>query len=88
MKNFRSEITSKNKILDLKSDLRNRFLHYNLCISSKKWSFHFLMILLYKIMFRLTSGQKTSKYFHKQCFFEINFLFNCVKKFSKTVRRQ
>ena len=34
MENFRSEITLKNKTSsDLKSDLRNPLLSYNLCIS-------------------------------------------------------
>ena len=35
------------------------------------------------IMFRM----KNSEEFHKQFFFELIFLFNGVKKFSKTVRR-
>ena len=35
MENFNSEITLKNKVSDLKSDLRNLLLNYNLCISSK-----------------------------------------------------
>ena len=65
MENFNSEITLKNKVSDLKSDLRNLLLNYNLCISSKTWSF--LMFLQYIII--LTSGQKTSEYFLKEFFF-------------------
>ena len=46
----------------------------------------FLMFLQNAIMFRLTSGTKTSISFTNSLFFELNFLFYCVKKFSKTVR--
>ena len=69
MENFRSEITLKNKISDLKSDLRNPLLNYNLCISRKIWSFNFLMFLQYIIMFRLTSGQKNFRIFSQTVFF-------------------
>ena len=89
MKNFRSEITLKNKFQILKSDLRNLLLIYHFCISSKKWNFYFLMVVQYTIMFRLTSGQKNLalKRYSQTFFFELNFLFNCVIKFLKTVRR-
>ena len=69
MENFRSEITLKNKISDLKSDLRNPLLNYDLSISSKIWSFYFLMFLQYTIMFRLTSGQKKFRIFPQIVFF-------------------
>ena len=74
MENFRSEITLKNKISDLKSDLINPLLNYNLCISSKKWSFYFLMFLQYTVMFRLTSGQINIRIFSKTNFFRTKFL--------------
>ena len=35
----------------------------------------------------LTSGQKNFRTFSQTVFFELNFLFNCVEKFSKTVRK-
>ena len=54
---FKSEITLKNKILDLKSDLKNPLLNYNLCISDKKLSI-FWMFLRSTFMFRLTSDKK------------------------------
>ena len=69
MENLSSEITLKNKISDLKSDLRNALLNYNLSISSKKWSFYFLMFLQNIIMFRLTSGQKNFRIFSQTVFF-------------------
>ena len=69
MQKFRSEITLKNKISDLKSDLRNPLLNYNLCLSSKKWSFNFLIFLQYPIMFRLASGQKNFRSFSQTVFF-------------------
>ena len=47
----------------------------------------FLMFLQHIIMFKLTSGQKNFRTFTQTIFFELNFLFNCVKPFSKTVRK-
>ena len=74
MENFRSEITLKNKTSDLKSDLINPLLNYNLCISSKKWSCYFLMFLQYTVMFRLTSGQINFRIFSQTNFFRTKFL--------------
>ena len=41
MENSRSKINLKNKFLDLKLDLKNLLLNYNLCISSKTGVFAF-----------------------------------------------
>ena len=68
MENFRSELTLKNKISDVKSDLRNPLLNYNLCIPSKNWSYQFMMFLQYTIKFRLTSGQKNFQTFSQTVF--------------------
>ena len=85
---FRSEIAlMKSKVLDLKLYLRKPLFNYSLCISSKQLSFYFLIFLQWTIMSRLTSGKKIFRKIHTQLFFELIFLFNCDKQFSKTVKR-
>ena len=49
---FRSKVSLKNKISDLKLDVRNLLVNYNLCFSSTHMSFHFLILLQYTLFFR------------------------------------
>ena len=67
IENFRSEINLKNKISDLKLDIRNPLL-------SKQLSFYFSMFLQYTIMFRLTSGRKKFPINFTNSFFRTKFL--------------
>ena len=61
MENFRSKINLKNKFSDLKLDLKNPLLNYNLCISSKTWSFFFWCFCNTKICLGWLAVRKTSK---------------------------
>ena len=71
MENFRSEITLKNEISDLNSRSETSFVKLKFMQFDQKIDFlffYFLMFLQYATMFRLSSGQKTSEYSHKQFF--------------------